>query len=334
MTTFPVRSSAPFLFGCCLLLAGLLPAPAAADELAPHFSFRADHMVLDSAIFESEIFVSTQSGTVSRYDWRSGTDLGFVLQISPVGDQEQPPAARALAISPDGKTLAVASSEGKLRFLRRGPDDSFQADFDTEIATAMRLEFNGPSQLLIGTMRGELILFDVTARKEIYRRELEYDPVYAMAIHEDGKRMALGFRSSRIQIVEIETGDLVRKLSGHRDSIFDLAWLSPTTLVSASKDLHVYLWDLSGANGSVEPHTVFKSDYYISTLAVDPATQHLGLTLNEAATLGILQLPGGELLRSLRGHTSSPQSLAFVDGGKVLISTGNDAQVLVWHLVQ
>ena len=94
----------------------------------------------------------------------------------------------------------------------------------------------------------------------------------------------------------------------------------------------MYLWNLSDANAVPAPHTVYKSDYYVSTLAVDPATRHLALTLDEASTLGILQLPGGELLHRLRGHTSSPQSLHFVDGGKQLISSGNDAQVLVWRL--
>ena len=64
-------------------------------------------------------------------------------------------------------------------------------------------------------------------------------------------RLAVAFRSSRIQILDAESGETVQALEGHRDSVYDLEWLRETALVSGGKDKRILLWDLEASEFSV-----------------------------------------------------------------------------------
>ncbi len=329
----PTRSGTHFLLLAVISLATSALSRAEPVTLSPHLELRADHMVLDAARFGAEIIVGTQSGIVTRFDWREGRVLDDVLRLTPREGQDLPPAARSVAISPAGRILAVTSSDERLHLFERAASAApFSPLAQRPLMAGMRCLFLDEERLLVGTMRGEIILHRVEDGLEVYRHQLEYDPVYAMALHPGGRFVAVSFRSSRIQIIDVESGKTVRKLDGHRDSVFALAWFGDGRLVSASKDRHVYLWDTDDPHGSPKPHTLYTSEYYISAIAVDEATGRLAFILNDESLLGVVQLPGGELRYELEGHTAPVQAMFFVAGGRVLLSTGGDSRILVWKL--
>jgi hypothetical protein len=76
-------------------------------------------------------------------------------------------------------------------------------------------------------MRGELSLFDIERGIErgieIHRRQLDYDPIYAIELSPDRGLLAIAFRSSRVQIVEPETGKIrhvLKQLTQRHDYLF------------------------------------------------------------------------------------------------------------------
>jgi len=302
---------------------------ADAGMAEPMVSLRADHMILDAAIRGSRVFVATQSGQVGTFDWRRGKVEEPLLVLEQPEGREFPPTVSSVAISPSGHLCAAVSSDGRLRVGRLGDSGALEPLFSRSRSGLLVARFLDEERLLLGDMRGELALLDLVSQREVYRRQLDYDPIYALSVGPESRRVAVALRSSRIHIVDADTGATLHALEGHRDSVFDVAWLAVDRLASGSKDKRLLLWDIS--RDDPEPSLLYAGDHYITALAVEPATGTLAFTL-DANRIGLLRLADHRVTRRLEGHTAPVQVLLFVDGGRRLISAGNDAKMLVWNL--
>ncbi len=287
-------------------------------------------MILDAALGGDRVLVATQSGRVEAYDWRKGTTLEALLSLPPEPGHELPATVSCVAISPGGLRGAAASSDERLWLFDL--EGSAAAALPRPLPTfgsVLACRFLDDRHLLLGSMRGELALVDIDTGKEIYRRQLDYDPIYAIASSPDRSRVAIGLRSSRIQVVDARSGRTLQMLEGHRDSVFSLGWANEGALVSGSKDKQILYWDLRVDPPS--PRTLYRGDRYVTAVAIDPAGTRLAATL-EDHRIGLIEMPTGRILEQLAGHTAPIQALAFTSGGNHLISAGNDARVLVWNI--
>jgi WD40 repeat protein len=310
-------------------------APAAESVVVERLqAFRADHMVLDVASRGSLILAGTQSGEVDVFDWQEGRKLEVLMSGEAKEGQAFAPTVQSVAVSPSQSLCAVVTSDGKLRVLRLEAADAGgglkgEPVFSLERPGLMVARFVSEGQVLLGDMRGELALVDLEGQGEVYRRQLEYDPIYEMVISPDGKRAALGFRSSRVRIVDPQSGKVLKVLKGHRDAVYGVAWVGDDQLATAGKDKHLYLWDLLQEEPA--PKVLYAGDEYITALGADPAGGRLALTV-EGNVLALYDLAESRISHRMEGHTAPVQSLVFFEGGRRLISAGNDARVYVWAI--
>jgi molybdopterin-containing oxidoreductase family membrane subunit len=315
------------------VLAGFAGAtvPMRADAVVqgPAVAFRAEHMILDAAIRGFQILVGTQSGRVAVFDWRNGRIGAPLLVLEPGEGQAYPASVSSVATSPSGARCAVVSSDGVLRVFEFGPDGDASLSLVRRVHGLRIASFLEEKRLLLGDLRGELALLDLEGGAELYRRQLEYDPIYRVTPGPKGERAALAFRSSAIQIVDARSGETTAVLRGHRDSVYALAWIGMDALVSGGKDKRLFAWDLPPSSSG--PRELYRGDHYITAVGADLAHRRVALSLDDHR-VGILRLADGQITHRLDGHTAPLQVLAFVDAGRQLISVGNDARVLVWRL--
>lgn len=312
-----------------LALAGATAGAARDAAPEPAAAFRADHMILDAAVRDATILAGTQSGRVATFDWRAGRALAPLLALEPSAERVFAPTVRSVALSPSGHLCAVASSDGVLRVFRLDAAAAGEPLFRTERPGLLAASFAGEEQILLGDMRGELALLDLPTRREIFRKQLEYDPVYAIELDPERRRAAVAFRSSRVQIVSVATGEILRALEGHRDSVFALGWPSEHELATAGKDKHLLVWDLRAQEP--EPDVVYAGDHYITALGVDRRARRVALPL-EDFRVGIVRLADGRVTHRFAGHTAPIQVLHFLEDGGRLLSAGHDARLFVWNL--
>ena len=150
----------------------------------------------------------------------------------------------------------------------------------------------------------------------------------SLAFSDDGSLALTGSGSSgTVDIWDVRSGRLIRSLSGHRNEILAIAFVSDgRQILSASRDMTVKLWDTSTGRmlRTVQLSGETKSP---KTMAIsqDGSLVVSGTTTNDVK---VWDAATGRLIRTFKSGNSS--SVAFsVDGSRIASGGG---QIRVWDL--
>lgn len=90
----------------------------------------------------------------------------------------------------------------------------------------------------------KLVTWHFKSSDVIRETDLSSAPCFVQ-IHRHSGLLAIGLEDFTIAVVEVETGQIVRRLSGHEGRLTDVAF-SPDArwLVSAAQDCSIRTWDL------------------------------------------------------------------------------------------
>lgn len=205
---------------------------------------------------------------------------------------------RALAVSPDGKTLAGGLDDGGVQLWatdKGTPGTKIDASKDWQLALCFSPD---GKQLAAGGYDGKWRLFEVASGKKLVEADALGPPpagskeartanvVTALAFAPDGKSLAVAGYDG--QVYQFATdGKFVRAMPGHTAGVAGLTFHpSGTLLVSAGKDRTVRLWNPTN----------------------------------------------GTAVKTLEGHTAWVQGAAFYAKGTRLASVSADRTVKLWDL--
>ncbi|MCJ1431860.1 hypothetical protein MMC27_001216 [Xylographa pallens] len=166
--------------------------------------------------------------------------------------------------------------------------------------------------------------------------------VWSLALNND--TLLCGEVGGNIRDWDLLTGKLRRTYAGHSDTVRCLAFSSPTSFISASRDTTLKLWSLAADDdagaciATLKGHTapvVSLAVHQVSHLAVSGSQDGICRVWNLAAQ--------GACLATMVGHEGGVRAVAFVskgtaaeeDGdraskGQFVVSGGVDGKVKVW----
>jgi WD40 repeat protein len=161
------------------------------------------------------------------------------------------------------------------------------------------------------------------------------EDVRAVGYAPDGKTVAGGGSGKTVKVFDVQTGRLLRTLTGHTGCVYTVAYAPDgTALASGGFDKLVRLWDpRTGELKRTFPHRGF--DVHAVAFSTDSsllAIASMGVQNGTAVgtEVQLCDVRTGEVKRTLKGDRHPAMSLAFFPDGKTLATA--EGVVKIWDI--
>jgi dipeptidyl aminopeptidase/acylaminoacyl peptidase len=243
-----------------------------------------------------QVLAAGGRGMVFFFDTATGDLLGKLEGLHP--------RLTALAFSPDGKQLAVASST-------TGETHEVRLYEESRDAERRPMAFS----------RGAWERGDVVGTHSDVIQDLAFSP--------DGKLLASCGYDRLIKLWDTESKKELRVLKDHSDSVYGLAF-SPDgkLLASAAADRAVKVWDVATGR---RLYTLGESADWVYAVAWNPDGSQLAAGgVDKSIRVWQVSAEGGRIVHSVFAHEAPVLRLAYLPDGKTLYSLSEDRTVKAW----
>ncbi len=234
----------------------------------------------------------------------------------------------SLAISKDGKNLAMGNDDGTVKFWDIAAEKVLWTlnAHKTPIWT-LALSPQG-DYLATGSDDGHAVIWDVKTQKPVHALT-NPGGIRAVAFDPQGKKLLTGGRDGTVKVWDVQTGEKLVEAAGHSGSVVAVAYAPDgKTMASASGDKTIKIWD-AASGGATLTLTGHESGVY--GIAFAPTGRYL-VSGGWDRTVRLWDLDSGSQLAKLEGHTQDVWSVAFNPEGTLFASTGEDQMVRIWNV--
>ncbi|KAG2151669.1 quinon protein alcohol dehydrogenase-like superfamily [Suillus bovinus] len=286
------------------------------------------------------IVACSPDGSLRLWDRESGAQIGGAWwDRNNAVSEGCYSAVRCIALSPNGKTIASGSEDGKVRL--------WEVETRKLIATWTGVAGNmllalcwraDGKRVVTGSASwdGTARVWDVDSGRTVLTINTGREWVRAVIYSPDSSKLATGgdsyrnasWRDSAVNVWDAKTGKLLQELEPYYGSVFSLAWTSDGKKLISGSDCLITIFDTATwqAIARLQGHTDFvtaislsQNDRLLASASLDKTACLWDLDTKHQV---IPSLPHG---RDLRSAALSPD-------GKVLVTGCEDAKVHVWDV--
>jgi len=235
----------------------------------------------------------------------------------------------SVVFSPDGKTMATACGDGRIRLFNASTGTVFRTlSGHTDECFSVAFSPDGMT-LASGSHDRTLKVWDMETGTMIRSISSPVDQFLTVVFLADGKTIATGSFDPTIKLWDTATGSLKRTLDGHRGWITSLAVNADgKRLASGSTDGRYTLWDIE--SGKPLRLRIFGSTS-LPTFSPDGQTILFGSYVDYKQSIKVWAVDSGEEVRSMGSESrESIRFAAFGADAKTVVSTDWSRTIKLW----
>jgi WD40 repeat protein/transcriptional regulator with XRE-family HTH domain len=236
----------------------------------------------------------------------------------------------SVAFSPDGTTLATASSDATVRLWNTASRQvTATLTGHTGAVTSVAYSADG-TRLATAGADGTVRLWDAATHRMTATLPGHQGAVRSVAFSPDGHTLVSGGSDRTVRLWNVPDGTARAVLTGHTDWVMAVAFAPDGhTVASASADRTVRIWDVTN---SQPPMVLAGHSDQVLGVAFSP-DGHTLASGGADRTVRLWNLPDGTLRSVLTGHSDDVNAVAFTRAGDTVISAGGDGTVKLWDAV-
>lgn len=273
-------------------------------------------------------------GSVLLSDQPQG-DTGIILWDTATGDiierfNSHTASVTEVIFHPDNLHFVSASGDSTVQIHSLENNEDIRI-FEAHIGTVYDIEFNSDAGRVVSAGDDAVYYWNFETLEVLltlnnFGSQLS---ARALAISPDDAILATGLNNGVIILWNTETGEEIRRLTGHTDDILTLVFNGDgTQLVSGSADRSIRLWNLvSGA----EIHTFSGHSASVTDVNISSDDRYI-LSASEDNTLRYWDVASGELIRIYEGHSDAIFDATLASDGTVAYSASADGRIIGWRI--
>jgi WD40 repeat protein len=231
------------------------------------------------------------------------------------------------AFSPDGKWMAAGCQDRHVRIwdVKTSAEKYRMRGFSYIVSFTQ-----DGKRLLVADAQGVAYWWDFAAgTQQALPAYEQLGEITSVEFSPNRRVAALGHKSGKIQLIEIDTGTLLGIYEGHRDAVLSLTFTPDgRAFASGARDKEIRFWDVGITNRSRQVCTEHKGPVAGLAISSDGKTMVSGCSAN---TIKFWELE--RLDQSLGGrswHRSAIRTLAFSPDGQRVASGSEDHTIKLW----
>ncbi|RLD01257.1 MAG: hypothetical protein DRI46_04610 [Chloroflexi bacterium] len=283
--------------------------------------------------FSNMALTKDGSGVIVTYMGSSSLSLRDTNTFDRIPDHfaENDLAPRSMALSPDGRTLALGNHVGSITFWNVSSGSPLPIEIDAHTESISDLAYSPDGAYLVSVSADQTLrVWNAKTYEQVGDPFVYTDREIAdIGFMPNSHQFAAASADGSVTVWSLDPGTAVaRALLGHSDAVWDVAFTSSGEYgASASADGTVRVWDLAPEPSFERVLTTGSGQLYTLAFSPDDALLAIGGQLG----LEIWDWERGERLHANRtAHNEPIVSLAFSPDGKTLATGGMDAQIILW----
>jgi len=192
----------------------------------------------------------------------------------------------------------------------------------------IKARFIDADHVLFAYLSNEVALYDLKAKKELYRVQLSESKFSDFALNEEKSLVVFSCESGVLSVVDVKTGKVVQTLKGQNvDNVYKVDFRHGM-VAGAGQDQRGSLYEVESGRGSY-----IKGEFLIYATGLSPSASKVAFAMDEKNDISIYRTSDKTKIALLKGQKSTLNVILFKDENR-LFSASDDNTVMIWDLKQ